>query len=192
MVSPDDPYEIGRRPATIPPAALQEAAFERAVGSDPDEYRAAYPALSCAFQEGLDTVSTTDVFQLMHAMDGLLVGTDPGVDDHTPVPADSPASGDVTSGDVAVVGGGAAASASGGGGAASASASGDGDGGGGGGGAASASASGDGGDGDGAERLAVPSLQKLLAVLRVARWDAGVVLHCLGSLLTVRRRRWVV
>ena len=174
MVSPDDPYEIVRRPATIPPAALQEAAFERAVGSDPDEYRAAYPALSCAFQEGLDTVSTTDVFQLMHAMDGLLVGTDPGVDDHTPVPADSPASGDVTSGDVAVVGGGAAASASGGGG------------------AASASASGDGGDGDGAERLAVPSLQKLLAVLRVARWDAGVVLHCLGSLLTVRRRRWVV
>ena len=61
-------------------------------------------------------MSTTDVFQLMHAMDGLLVGTDPGVDDHTPVPADSPASGDVTSGDVAVVGGGGAASASAGGG----------------------------------------------------------------------------
>lgn len=44
-------------------------------GNDDEACHATYNHLVCAFREGIDAVTPTDVFQLMHAMDGLLLGT---------------------------------------------------------------------------------------------------------------------
>ena len=59
----------------MPHVPDQEQAFATICGSDDTVYASAYNRLVCAFKEGIDAVTPTDVFQLMHAMDGLLVGT---------------------------------------------------------------------------------------------------------------------